>query len=184
MPEALTDTERVRRFEMLFDSQIEDIHRYALRRIAPETDARDVVADIFTVAWRRLDDIPVAPEDRLWLFGIARRTVSQANRTVRRRRSLNGRLEFNHRADPTHPIDGSSDHMALQLALETLRPDEAEAVRLVYWDDLSHADAGRVLECSANAVALRIHRAKRRLAELLDVDVQHQAVDPTELERD
>ena len=48
-------------------------------------------------------------------------------------------------------------------ALDRLSGREREAVLLVLWEELSHADAAQVLGCSANAVAIRVHRAKTRL---------------------
>ena len=48
-------------------------------------------------------------------------------------------------------------------ALDRLSGREREALQLVLWDELSHADAAQVLGCSANAVAIRVHRAKARL---------------------
>ena len=40
-------------------------------------------------------------------------------------------------------------------------------LQLVLWEQLSHAEAAQVLGCSANAVAIRVHRAKARLRGLL-----------------
>jgi len=36
---------------------------------------------------------------------------------------------------------------------------------LVSWDGCTHAEAAQVLDCSVNAVALRLHKAKTRLRE-------------------
>jgi RNA polymerase sigma-70 factor (ECF subfamily) len=48
-------------------------------------------------------------------------------------------------------------------ALDRLSVREREALQLVLWEELSHAEAAQVLGCSANAVAIRVHRAKTRL---------------------
>jgi RNA polymerase sigma-70 factor (ECF subfamily) len=53
--------------------------------------------------------------------------------------------------------------VAVREAIEKLRPADREVVQLVMWEGLSHAEAGRVLGCSANAVALRLHKARQRL---------------------
>ena len=42
----------------------------------------------------------------------------------------------------------------LLLALRQLKDGEREALMLVYWEQLSLAEAGQVLGCSANAVAI------------------------------
>jgi RNA polymerase sigma-70 factor (ECF subfamily) len=57
---------REERFEGLFRATYPAVRAYALRRSAPEA-AKDVVAETFLVAWRRLDEVP---EDALpWLYG-------------------------------------------------------------------------------------------------------------------
>jgi DNA-directed RNA polymerase specialized sigma24 family protein len=43
---------------------------------------------------------------------------------------------------------------------KALRPAEQEALRLVLWDGLTHADAAAVLRCSANAFELRYRWAR------------------------
>jgi predicted DNA-binding protein (UPF0251 family) len=57
--------------------------------------------------------------------------------------------------------DAVSDRVVA--ALDRLSAREREALLLVLWEELSHADAAQVLGCSANAVAIRVHRAKTRL---------------------
>ena len=181
------DTER--RFAVLYQAYYRPILAYAVRRVAPAEDAADVVADVFTTAWRRIDQVPGAPADRLWLYGVAQRVVAGRRRSARRLFHLTARL----RADAgTWPLgqpgpgqpglgqpgpgqpgpgqpglgqpglrDAMSDRVVA--ALDRLSGREREALQLVLWDELSHADAAQVLGCSANAVAIRVHRAKARL---------------------
>lgn len=52
-------------------------HRAAvLRRRVRSVDAEDLVAQVSVVSWRRVEDLPAPPADRLWLFGIAHRVVA------------------------------------------------------------------------------------------------------------
>ena len=53
--------------------------------------------------------------------------------------------------------------LVLRDAIAALPSKEGEALRLVAWDGLSHQDAARVLDCSVNAVAIRVHRARSAL---------------------
>jgi len=52
-------------------------------------------------------------------------------------------------------------------AVARLRPVEREVIALVHWEQLSHDEAARVLGCSSNAVAIRLHRARSRLRQSL-----------------
>jgi RNA polymerase sigma-70 factor (ECF subfamily) len=48
-------------------------------------------------------------------------------------------------------------------AIERLRPVDREVLELVMWEGLTHAEAAQVLGCSTNAVAVRLHKARKRL---------------------
>ena len=80
-----TDQQRdqERRFAALYQAYYRPILAYAVRRVAPAEDAADVVADVFTTAWRRIDQVPGAPADRLWLYGVAQRVVAGRRRSAR-----------------------------------------------------------------------------------------------------
>lgn len=52
-------------------------------------------------------------------------------------------------------------------ALARLPPDDQELLRLLAWDGLSQAEAGLVLQISANAVAIRLYRARKRFGQEL-----------------
>jgi RNA polymerase sigma-70 factor (ECF subfamily) len=163
--------QRERRFCALYQEHYRSIQAYAVRRVRSQSDVADVVAEVFTVAWRRLARVPEPPADRLWLYGVARRVVAGRLRSARRHRQLTARLEASQAVtgqpgmppqDPAHRAL-SADHERLAAAFGDLRSAEREALALVLWEELSHAEAARVLGCSVNAVAIRVHRAKARL---------------------
>lgn len=147
------------RFEEVFEAHHRRVFAYALRRTAREADAEDVVAETFVVAWRRVADLPPAESALPWLLGIARRVAANHHRGARRWLGLIGRL----RAEP-QVIPGPTPDTPATQALACLRPDDQELLRLLAWDGLSQAEAGEALGISANAVAIRLHRARRRFA--------------------
>ena len=148
-------------FDDLFGAHSAAVLAYAARRTANEADAEDVVAETFVVAWRRLADAPAEP--RAWLYGIARRVLANQRRAAERRTSLVRRLaSFAARAAPTSP----SEVPAIE-ALAMLRPDDQELLKLVAWEELTHAEIAEVLGISLNAVAIRLHRARQRFAATL-----------------
>jgi RNA polymerase sigma factor (sigma-70 family) len=155
------DEERERRFRTLYEQHYRAVHAYAVRRTGAPDDASDAVAEVFTTAWRRLDSVPAAPADLLWLYGVARRVLATQHRGARRRSRLVARIESGYGRAPEAPEPEPDDR--LLTALARLPEREREALLLVLWEDLSHAEAAQVLGCSANAVAIRVHRAKTRL---------------------
>jgi RNA polymerase sigma factor (sigma-70 family) len=156
---------REQRFASLYREHYGSVWAYAVRRIDGHADAGDVVADVFTIAWRRLAEVPDPPADRLWLYGVARRVVAGKRRSARRLRDLIARLQANAVPAPVSTGDQLTDR--LLDAVARLRPAEREAIALVHWEQLSHDEAGQVLGCSANAVAIRVHRARSRLRQSL-----------------
>jgi RNA polymerase sigma factor (sigma-70 family) len=152
------DEERL--FEMHFRGYAGRVHAFALRRADPDA-AQDVTAETFLVAWRRRAEMP--PEPLPWLYGIARGVLANERRTSNRRLSLAARIA----AEPTAPDTiGGGDHDVLQ-ALASLRESDRETLLLSAWEGLSTKEAASVVGCSATTFAVRLHRARIRLARVL-----------------
>lgn len=158
--------DRTARFERLYAITFPEIAGYVRRRCAG-AEADDVLAQVFAVAWRRLDHIPAPPQDRLWMFGVARKTLADAERSARRRRRLGLRLAAEALASgDAGPCPDPAAERVVD-ALATLRPADREALRLVLWDALSHAEAAAVLGCSVNAFEIRYRRARAAVRDQL-----------------
>lgn len=171
--------EREARFERLFRSQADAVRSYALRRAAP-ADVDDVVAETFLVAWRRLDDMPSDP--RPWLLTVARRVLANRRRSDRRVVSLSTRLAqvaaSEHASDTDDGTVGTELRLTVLAALDHLPEKEREAIRLLAWDRLSPTDAATVLGCSRATLAVRAHRARRKLATLLEPERDADSAEP------
>ena len=157
---------REHRFRALFQSAYPSIVIYARRRV-PAGEVDDVVAEVFTVAWRRLDDVP-ATNERAWLYGVARRVIANQRRSGARRLHLVERLA----AQPSESSGEAADQdPAILAALARLRPADQEILRLAAWEQLSGAEIATALGCTPNAAALRLSRARARLrAELTEIE--------------
>jgi RNA polymerase sigma factor (sigma-70 family) len=151
------ESERRERFDCLYRCYAVDVLAYLRRRATFEV-ADDGLAETFLVVWRRLDDAPSEP--RAWLLAIARRVLANQRRSSRRQGALVERLIFQR---PTH-VGMQPERDPVFDALGQLRRLDQEALLLVAWDGLTSVQAARVLGCSAVAVRLRLHRARRRLA--------------------
>jgi RNA polymerase sigma-70 factor (ECF subfamily) len=148
------------RFQAAFEAHHRHVLAYALRRVESTEDAEDVVAETFAVVWRRLDRLPEPDRTLPWLFAIARRIVANQRRSRSRRLRLRERLM----AQPQPTLAAPDAPQPAIEALGRLRPDDQELLRLLAWEGLSHAEAGVVLGISANAVAIRLYRARARFA--------------------
>jgi len=148
-------------FRGLFARHYGAVFAYAARRVGWD-DASDSTAEVFTVAWRKIRSVPDEPDTLPWLYGVARRVVANQLRSLRRRGRLDAELASRHLGwSESDPVD-------LDGALASLRDDDREVLMLAAWEGLTPAQMGRVLGCTANAAAVRLHRARARLAEVWD----------------
>ncbi|BBH64061.1 DNA-directed RNA polymerase sigma-70 factor [Actinoplanes sp. OR16] len=153
-----TDEER---FTALYERHYTDVERYVVRR-ASDVAARDVVADVFVVIWRRIGDVP---EPALpWIYGVARRVLANELRGVQRRRQLEQKVA-GHAGDDTAAdhADDVTSAAVLAAAFERLPETDRETLRLIAWEELSTRDAATAAGCSLATFAMRLHRARRRL---------------------
>jgi RNA polymerase sigma-70 factor (ECF subfamily) len=161
----LSDAQRHERFESLYAEHHDAIYAYVHRRVTGAAEVPDILAEIFAVVWRRLDEVPRGSETRLWLYGLARHTLLNTRRGQRRRLRLFARLRGEASVGSQSAASSEPPDAWLVAAIERLPEAYREALMLVSWEGLSHAEAADVLGCSANAVALRLHKAKARLRE-------------------
>jgi RNA polymerase sigma-70 factor, ECF subfamily len=169
------DSDRRRRFETVAAEVFDPLQRY-LRRRASAEDAADAFAETMLVIWRRLDDLPDRPLP--WCYGVARRTLANQRRAGRRHLRLVQRVA----AEPVYapPVEHETDP-ALEAALARLSDADRELLTLWAWEGLEPREIAAALDTTANAVSLRLTRAKKKLGDLLtrqnDADPGHREGD-------
>ncbi|MCZ2803571.1 sigma-70 family RNA polymerase sigma factor [Modestobacter sp. VKM Ac-2983] len=152
------------RFSALYAAHYGEVLAYCLRRAAPET-ARDAAAETFLVAWRRPDSVPDDPiaylikTASLVLRGQARSSRRQ-DRTAAKLSTVSDQLF----ADHADVVAVSAD---MTQALRRLSAGDRELLMLSAWEDLDAATIAKVIGCSTATARVRLHRARRRLAQHL-----------------
>jgi RNA polymerase sigma-70 factor (ECF subfamily) len=153
------------RFDTLFTEHQRSLMAYAMRRTPTLQDAEDAVAETFTIAWRKLDAIPAA-DPLPWLYAVARRVLANQRRGSGRRERLASLIRIE-RDVPTPTRAGDDVDGPVFAALAALSAADQEILRLVAWEELRNQQVAEVLGISANAVAIRLHRARARFADAL-----------------
>ncbi|GAA4181130.1 sigma-70 family RNA polymerase sigma factor [Streptosporangium oxazolinicum] len=149
------------RFTTMYDECRQRVWAYVVSQAGRQI-ADEVVSETFAIAWRRFDDIP---EPALpWLLGVARNVLRDNIRAGIRRESLAGELRAWTEEDHADQV---AERLAVMTALASLNQDERELLILVAWQGLSPRDAARVIGCSAATFRVRLHRARKRLAQAM-----------------
>lgn len=177
-----TDTERrsrseaVRREEALpgsFASWYHDhrstVYRYVRYRVATREVAEDVTSEVFMKALRSFDRYdPSRAAPRTWLLRIARNAVTDHLRALKRRGSLH--VSLDRIPDLVADVPSQEARVVKQERIQrllngsqTLRKPDQEVLSLRYGAGLSNREIAEHLGISNNAVAVRIHRALKRL---------------------
>ncbi len=156
------ESSRAARFATLADEVGEPLRRYAARRVPPH-QIDDLVADVFLVLWRRLDDVPVG-DPLPWAYGVARKCLANTRRSGRRHLELVDKVT---RLDPPRSYEAPESYDDVHNALAQLSDLDRELVQLWAWEGLPPRDIAASLGMTANAVSIRLTRAKHKLAELL-----------------
>jgi RNA polymerase sigma factor (sigma-70 family) len=158
------------RFRNLYGANFTPLLGYALRRSDGAEDAADVVSETFLVAWRRLAEVPEGADARLWLYGVARRVLSNQRRGTGRRDRLGERLRHDLAAAVPDHADMLTASADLNAALSRLRAHDREVLQLNAWEGLDPREIATVLDVQAGAVRTRLSRARARLRRELGDD--------------
>ena len=158
-----------RTFIQLYESHYDELHAYCARRVGID-NASDAVADVFTVAWRRIGELSIEMP-RAWLFGVARGVIRNRWRSKKRKLRLLQQV-MTQRSAPT----GIPDVLLAQKETDTeiveaflrLRPSDQEILRLSAWEELSGPEIAEAMGISLSAAQQRLHRAKKRLTAELE----------------
>ena len=162
------------RFEQVFATHREAVLGYLRRRTDSGHDAADLLADTFLVAWRRLDDVPLDPQTRPWLYGVARRVLANHRRGEGRRHALATKLRGE--LSDTPPVHPLQEETPTARAFRALPEQDRELLSLVAWEELDTGQISTVLGISRNAVRIRLHRARKRFAKLLTAPLANRTV--------
>lgn len=154
------------RYRRLYEAHHAQVLAYCVRRVGRQ-DATDLVAEVFAVAWRRIDSVPHGEEALPWLYGVAFRVVMHHWRSQGRRRRLTSKLASvppEPGPDPEAVVVRHKDYELVMRAAAQLRVKDQEVLRLALWEELTHQQIADLSGSTLPAVRQRFYRAKRALA--------------------
>jgi RNA polymerase sigma factor (sigma-70 family) len=142
------------RFERLFDDHGRSIHRYFQRR-ASRNEVEDLTADVFAIAWRRIDEIPEGFAEP-WLYRTAWNVLANA-----RRKYVDIPIEELEISAPDLADDFIEDD-ELKQAWQQLSIRDREVLRLAAWEGLNGEALAAALGISVGGAGAALSRARER----------------------
>jgi len=159
-------------FERAYARYLPAVSGYLYRRVERRF-VEDLAADVFAVAWRRRASVAEG-EELPWLYRIAGNLVANH----RRKQATGAALLLALRPPDSAPSaeDIVVADATLAAAWRGLRIQEREILALALVEDLPVSDIAITLAISANAASIRLHRARKKLADLLGDRASHEDV--------
>jgi RNA polymerase sigma-70 factor, ECF subfamily len=148
----------------------DDLYRFISRRVASPQDAEDVLQLVFLRLTQQTEGL--RSDDRVagWLYATTRNAITDYYRSAARRRELPvGVLPDTDVAAGWQDEDESEANLARCLAplIEHLPAEQAEAVRMVDVEGMTHSEAAAAVIVSVPGMKSRVQRGRRKLQELL-----------------
>ena len=147
----------------------------ALRFAKNREDAEEIAQDCFVKAYKALGPFKQTAKFSTWLYTITYTT----SMSFLRKKQLNTQsiddddsiLQLpndiaSYRADL---VEQKSANVYLNLAIDSLLPDDAAIITLFYLGEQSLEEIGQTLHMEANTVKVKLHRARARLKEKMEI---------------
>jgi RNA polymerase sigma-70 factor (ECF subfamily) len=158
-------------------AQIPSLRRYARALVGSREDADDLVQDTLERAYRKWHLWRRDTDARPWLFAIMHNVFADRARLARSRLAV-APLEDASHADDGRAGDAAIARLDVAAALSRLPAAQREVLLLVALEDLSYADAARVLDVPLGTVMSRLAAARARLRELTGGEGAERKVTP------
>lgn len=163
-------------FSSLMSRHKEALYRFVRRYVGDADESYDLVQETFAASWSALASFEQGRPFAAWLRRIALNKCRDWSRRRRVRRFFFSALPLQSAdkipAAPSADGEHKARLAALDAAIAALPAALKEPLLLTVFDEMSQAEAARVLGVSAKAIETRIYRAKQRLREALDGEIE------------
>ena len=155
------------------------LFNYLGRSLQNEDDAADLAQDTFLRVFQNCTKFDERMKFSTWLYAIATNLVRDRyrHRTRHPQVSLDAENEATgedfresvpeQKPTPSETLQGTERAEAVRQAVGQLPEELRTPLILSEYEELSHAEIGEILECSAKAVETRLYRARKQLREKL-----------------
>lgn len=157
-----------RRFKRELLAALPNLRAFAVSLVGRHDRADDLVQDTIMKAWAKQESFEIGTNIKAWLIKILLNSFySQMRKNGREVQDSDGILTERLSVHPSQ--HGALDLQDFRNALNTLPPDQREAIILVGASGFSYEEAAEICNCAVGTIKSRVSRARQRLQELLGV---------------
>jgi len=151
-------------FTELFQSLHRRVYFYALNMVREEYLAEEVTAETFAEVWRCAASFKGDSKPSTWILGIARNIALKQVRASRRHQDddLESHFELSDEQGSGF-VSRLEDANLVKRAMERLSWKHREIIELVFYEELSYEEIGKILNIPVNTVKTRVFYAKKAL---------------------
>ena len=148
--------------EQIVRTYADMVYRIACRYVNNSIDADDVFSEVFLAYFKKERTFESEEHRKAWLIRV----------------TINCAKDFLEQRSPMQPLyeervveaaaPDTDTYMDLHAAIEQLRPEYREVIKLYYLDDLSVKQIAQVLDKNENTVKTQLFRARETLKTILE----------------
>ncbi|NLL76288.1 MAG: RNA polymerase sigma factor [Clostridiales bacterium] len=160
-------------FDALYENYKNILLRMAYLVCGNMDDAEDIVQETFVKCYLHIGELKKAEGFKSWLFQILYRTAYR--QTKRRGREIPNE-DIGMQAEATDGITSldrivrTETEKMVYNAVQGLDVKHRAAIVMYYYNEMSAKEIAKVLECTQGTVKSRLHNAKKKLKESLEIE--------------
>ena len=148
--------------EQIVRTYADMVYRIAYRYVRNSIDTDDVFSEVFLAYFKKDRTFESEEHRKAWLIRV---TINCAKDLLGQRAQLQ---QIREETLPDQTPRDVDTYMDLHEAIEQLRPEYREVIKLYYLDDLSVKQIAQVLEKNENTIKTQLSRARETLKTMLE----------------
>ena len=165
-----------RAFEALYRAYFPRLTRFLQRMTRSAALIEEIVNDTLLVVWRKAATFDGSSKVSTWVFAIAYRRACKSLQALDEPVEGNaGEDAFQDSDRPDWQLDQQRLAQAVDAALATLPLAQRISFQLTFYHDMTYTEIAEIMECPVNTVKTRMFHTRKRLASLLDGQLEGRA---------
>ena len=163
-------------FSNIFNEYYKRIYNYTFYRVTLKQEAEDITSQIFE---KVIDKIATYDKDKqsfeIWLFAVARNTINDYFRKMKRRKIISIERIFNMKSKEKSPyeiVETKDRNSELTRALNSLNDNERNLIAYKFGAQLRNTEIAGIIGISESNVGVKLHRIMKKLNKELDKEEQ------------